>query len=208
MPDRIRVVTVSRQYGSGGAEFASRLGAALEWPVHDRSISEQAAEKLAVPPETVSGAEERESTYLERLEQLFSMGTPETLLAIAPSLPWNQQVFGVERETILKLAGAPPAVIVGRGAQCLLRGRPGTLHVRIYSPAADRIARVAERTGTTPEQAAEAVQRVDAARKRFIAAHFGVTADLETLYDLALNSSTVSLDEGVELVAALVRRRG
>ncbi len=204
----IRVITVSRQYGAGGADFADLLGKALGWPVHDRFISEQAAERLAAPPETICSAEERESTYLERLEQLFSMGTPETIIGMAPLRPWNQQVFNAERDTIARLAESPPAVIVGRGAQCILRGRPGTLHVRIYSPPPDRIARIAARTGTTREQAAEAVKRVDAARKRFIEAHFGVTADLETLYDLELNSSTVSLEEAVELVVALVRRRG
>lgn len=203
----IGIVTVSRQYGSGGGDFAALLGAALGWPVHDRFISEQAAEKLAVPPESVASAEEREATYLERLEQLFSMGTPETIVGMAPLRPWNQQVFAVERDTILRLAGSPPAVIVGRGAQCLLRGRPGVLHVRVYAPTADRVARIAARTKVSEGQAEQVVRRMDAARAKFLAAHFSCSEELSTLYDVELNTSAVALEEGAELLAALIRRR-
>lgn len=203
----IRVVTVSRQYGSGGGEFANLLGGALSWPVHDRFISEQAAERLAVPPQSITDAEERAGTYLERLEQLFSMGTPETIVGLAPAQPWNQQVFNVERETILRLAEAPPAVIVGRGAQCLLHRKPGVLHVRVYAPASDRAARIAERTGMSRARAEEAVRRMDAARGKFLSAHFSCSEEEDTLYDVELNTSAVALEEGVALLAELVRRR-
>jgi cytidylate kinase-like protein len=207
MAGSIGVITVSRQYGAGGGDFAALLGNALGWPVHDRFISEQAAERLAAPPETITSAEERESTYLERLEQLFSMGTPETIIGMAPARPWNQQVFNAERDTIVRLAESPPAVIVGRGAQCILRGRPGIVHVRIYAPVQERITRIAARTGKGPGQAAAAVKRMDAVRGKFLSGHFGCGEEEDTLYDVELNTSTVSLEEGVELVRALVERR-
>ena len=199
-----RIVTVSREYGSGAGDFAERLGQVLCWPVFDRVIGEQAAKKLEVDVSRVAPVEEREDSYLERLERAFSLGTPE-VIARAPIESWTEAVYRVEREEIFAIAASPPAVIVGRGSQCLLKDRQDALHLRLYAPEADRIARVVQRSSWSREKAAAMVRSLDAARRRFLTAHFGCGDREETLYGMELNTSVISIDRAVALVALLVR---
>lgn len=203
----IQLVTISREYGAGAGEFAALLGSALGWPVFDRVIGEHAATRLGVALDAVIPVEEREDSYMERLERAFSLGPPE-LIGHAPARSWTEEVYRAESEQIREIARTPPAVIVGRGSQCLLRSRSDALHVRLYAPQADRVARVAKRSGWPRERAQKMVASLDAARRRFLSAHFGCGDDLETLYGLAFNTSVVSIEAAVALVRQLVQRAG
>jgi cytidylate kinase len=148
--------------------------------------------------------EEREDSYVERLERAFSLGPPE-LIGHAPARSWTEEVYRAESEQIREIAKAPPAVIVGRGSQCLLRNRADALHLRLYAPPADRVARVAQRSGWPRERAEKMVASLDAARRRFLSAHFGYGDDTETLYGLTVNTSVVSIEAAVALVRQLVQ---
>jgi len=205
----IQLVTVSREYGAGAGEFAALLGAALEWPVFDRVIGEHAAAKLGATLDAVIPVEEREDSYMERLERAFSLGPPELIgHSPLPARSWTEEVYRVESDQIRAIAESPPAVIVGRGSQCLLRGRPDTFHLRLYAPQADRIARVAQRTGWSRERAEKMVRSLDAARQRFLGTHFGCGEDLETLYGLTINTSVIAIDRAVAIVRQIVRGQG
>jgi hypothetical protein len=199
-----QLVTISREYGAGAGEFAALLGAALGWPVFDRVIGEHAAARLGVTLDAVVPVEEREDSYMERLERAFSLGPPE-LIGHAPARSWTEEVYRAESEQIREIAKTPPAVIVGRGSQCLLRSRVDALHVRLYAPVADRVTRVAQRSGWPRERAEKMVASLDAARRRFLSAHFGCGDDMETLYGLTINTSVVSIDAAVGLVRQLVQ---
>jgi cytidylate kinase len=198
-----RIVTVSREYGSGAGRFARLLGESLGWPVFDRVIGEQAAARLGVDASDVSPAEEREDSLLERLERAFSLGPPE-MIGHSPAESWTEQVFRAERDEIRKIAESPPAVVVGRGSQCLLKGRADTLHVRLHAPEADRIARVAQRSQWPRERAAAMVRRVDAARRRFLATQFECSDDQQTLYGVSFNTAVVPIETATAMVSMLV----
>jgi cytidylate kinase len=199
----IRLVTISREYGSGAGEFAAMLGAALQWPVFDRVIGAKAATRLGSTLDEVIPVEEREDSYLERLERAFSLGPPE-LIGHPPARSWTEAVYEAEAEEIRAIAASPPAVIVGRGSQCLLRTAPDVLHLRLYAPEQDRVERVTVRTGWARDRAARMVRSLDQARRRFLASHFGCGEDEATLYGLAINTSVVPLSLAVDLVKALV----
>jgi CMP/dCMP kinase len=199
----VRIVTVSREAGAGGASLATALGKSLGWPVVDRTLLEEAARRLQAPLEDVKGVEEHVGGLLETITRAFVRGGPD--FAISSDAPDPETVARVQREVIRNVAESPPVIVVGRGAQCILRGRPDTLHVRLVAPIEIRAARLAETLGLSREQARERALHVDHERDRFIRHHFHCDRDNPHLYDLAISTGGISLDETVEIVLGILR---
>ena len=130
------IVTVSRQYGSGGSEVAERVARALGWQLYDNAVVDAVAARLGVTPAEVSAREERLPTLGERFASAMSLAAPEVLTtgeyAVIP--PSEERIVGVTRRVVEEAVQAGPAVIVGRGAHCLLAKRDDALHVFCYSP--------------------------------------------------------------------------
>jgi CMP/dCMP kinase len=202
----IRIVTVSRESGAGGAALASALGENLGWPVVDRALLEEVARRLRAPLEDVKGVDERAGGFLERIGKAFARGGPE--FVFSSDLPDPEAVAQMEQELIRNLAESPPAIIVGRGAQCVLHSRPDTLHVRLVAPLEVRAGRLAEALGIPLEAAREKAREIDHERNRYIRFHFRCERDNPHLYDVQLNTGGIPLDEAVEIVLGVLRRHG
>jgi CMP/dCMP kinase len=201
----IRIVTVSRQAGAGGAHLAQALAARLGWPTVDRTLLEEVARRLQAPLEEVEGADEYVGGLLTRTWKALARGTPDFLIAPLGAEP--EAVARAEREVIQQVAESPPVIVVGRGAQCLLHQRPDALHVRMVAPWKVRAARLAEARGLSLEQAWEEARKIDEERDRYVQKHFHCRREEPSLYDLQLNTGGLTLDEAVEIVLGLIRRR-
>ena len=132
----IRVITVEREYGSRGGEFAHDLSAHLGWRLLDSELPCAAARTAGVPPELAAKYDERLDPWYYRYgkilwqDQVYSM----------PGLS-DDQIFDSDRmltlirQQILDAAETGNCVIVGRGAACALAGHPGCFHVFVYATA-------------------------------------------------------------------------
>lgn len=197
----MRVVTISREYGSGGGEIAAQLSQRLGWRLIDHEVVIQLAQRLGVEEEDAEAHDEHlESWVVQFLSTMQAVGpmiTPPTNLLIPPD---NAAYTHALREVVLGAAQAGESVIVGRGGQMILRERRDTLHIRIVAPLDVRIAYVAQRENLTPAQAQQRIHQKDMDRRKYLYTNYRHTPDEAQLYDLVLNTAVLDLASCVTLI--------
>lgn len=203
------VITISRQFGSGGSVIAARIANALGWPLLDNALVEAVAAQLRVSVSEVEAREERVSSLVERLANALAMGSPETLPTMleAPPRLSDQQVIDVTRRVVAEQVAKGSAVLVGRGAQLMLAERTDGLHVLCYAPRAALIARVVERTGRSPDEAARVVDDTNRHRTDYVRKHWNRGWLAHENYHLCVNTAAFGIDGSVGLVLDAARRK-
>lgn len=160
----IRVITVEREYGSHGGEFAHDLAARLGWKLLDTELVAGAARTAGVPEEQAARFDDHLDPWYYRYGKVFWQDS-----MYSTSGPCDDQIFDCERmyslirKEILDAAEAGNCVLVGRGSAIALAGRPGSFHVFVYATMAakrDWFER------SFPAQAARAEQEIIAMDKR------------------------------------------
>jgi cytidylate kinase len=201
----IDLITIAREFGAGGSELAEAIGARLGWPVLDRELARRVATRLELDPEAVERMDEHAPTLLARVASAMLVCPPEAPLFIdAASVLSPDAVAHAVKQEIMAAARTPPLVIVGHGGQCLFRDRPGTLHLRLVAPIADRVARVCRRLGCNHKMAAAQVRQADEDRNAYIRRYHEAEWRDPLLYDLEINTGRVDIGLAADLVARLV----
>lgn len=203
----IDLITVSREFGSGGSEFAAALGAQLGWPVLDRTLVYEVAERLELDAAVVERLDEHPPTRLSRLAAALFVLPPELPSTYVPPREHLRpdDVATVVQNVIEDAARTPPIIIVGHGAQCMFRGRPGAFHVRLVAPLEDRARRLAGRLGCDTARATTDARHMDVQRARYIERYHKLDWRDPLLYDVQLNTGRVSIEAAADFVAALIR---
>src|SRR5438067_335035 len=212
-PDTIsgmRAVTVSREYGSGGGEIAVRLAKRLGWKLIHHEIVMQVAKALGVSEADAEAHDERAESLVSRVLYGLSSIQPPLAGASPIELTIDSRAYDEARRRVVEAAiEAGQSVIVGRGAQVLLAGRPDVLHARIVSPLDKRIAYVMQREGLERASAQARIQQKDRDRLRFLMTEHHQNAEDAHLYDLVVNTGVLDLDSVVDLlVVGLERKAG
>jgi cytidylate kinase len=201
--NQMRAVTISREYGSGGGEIATRLASQLGWRLIDHEIVERVAIEMGTSVEEAEARDERTEGFLARaftnlqyLEPAFMAG------ASSEALLTNEETY---RETVRRIVRAAAAqghvVIVGRGSQVLLAQQRDVLHVRIIAPFEKRVAYVMQREAMDPAAAESRIKMKDQDRMKHLEmAYHRKPADAH-LYDIVLNTSFLSLNSAVEIIS-------
>src|SRR3989442_15727070 len=125
------VITVTRQYGSGGADIARLVAERLEWELVDNQFVEEVARRAGVPPDEVAQREERAPGLLERLARTLAVASPEMFIAQAAVPRVEQDEATLVKGTAPGIAEAAMhgrALVVGRGAPAVLGNHPDPLH--------------------------------------------------------------------------------
>lgn len=191
-----RCVAVSRMPGAGGGELARRLAERLDYGLFDRALVDAVASHAGVQTRLVEGLDERVRSVIERVvTDAFRTGT------FAESDYLREVV-----RTVRTVAERGNAVILGRGAAQILSPQQA-LRVRVVAPREARIERRAKAAGIPADEAARQVDGEDAERREFVRHQFALDADDPCLYDLVLNTGTLSMETAVELAAEALRRQ-
>jgi cytidylate kinase len=119
---------------------------------------------------------------------------------------WQAYQNQVER-IIRELSDAGEVVIVGRGGQVVLRGRPDVWHVRVIAPPEARVARLQEERKVSAESARACLEASDRARARFLRRSHGVNVADPALYHLTINTGLLDLPQAVDLIVRAVQAR-
>lgn len=185
---KIRILTVEREYGSGGANIAEQLAARLGWKLWDTQLTEEIARVANVDPKAALRCDERRDSLLYRLFKVYARGSYERSLPLGES-----RVFDTDRmvellhQVIENVASRGNCVIVGRGSAYILRARPEAFHVFVYAPAEEKIRRIMS-LGKSETEGKKLVEEVDAERAEFIQHYFGAQWPARWLYNLMINS--------------------
>jgi hypothetical protein len=132
----VRVITVEREYGSRGGEFAHDLAQHLGWRLLDAELINCAAQAAGVDPKTAARFDERIDPWYYRYGKLFWHDSSFTSFGMGEEHVFDSdRMLEIIRQQILKAAKEGNCVIVGRGAACALAGHPGCFHVFVYATA-------------------------------------------------------------------------
>lgn len=197
-------ITISHQTGAGAHEIAEGLAHILQntefkghhaWAVFDQQLIEKALEENRWPKELAEKITEDKRLFIDELmDDLFGLRPPSWVLV--------PQVV----ETMLRLAMAGHAILVGHGATVVTAKLPNVFHVRLTGSLTRRIEREQRFRNLTPHDAAKFVRKEDRAREKYLKAHFHARLDNELLYDLVINTDRVSHGDAVALLAEGAQR--
>jgi hypothetical protein len=185
----IKVMTIEREYGSGGNDIAHLIAESLGWKLWDQLLTTEIARHLECDRIHVERHEERRDPLYYRLFKSFLRGSYEGSLN-APNLKLAD-AEGIRRvtEKVVGMAAAERnCVIVGRGSAYYLHDRPDVLHVFVYAPFEEKVRRL-QSTGKSEEEAIQLAETVDLDRAAFIKQYFGVDWPARQYFHVMVNST-------------------
>jgi len=184
-----RVLTVNREFGSGGGGIAQSIAENLGWKLLDKDIIDAIAYAAHVDPSVVLRYDEHVESWLRRLNQ---QAMRSAALAAGLELRDNavfdaQEMTKISQNVIEQAYADGNCVIVGRGSQCVLQHKPDAFHVFVYAPQRQRILRLRERLpqGVDVEQR---IRIVDGQRAKYLQEYWAKYWLNPHLYDLMISS--------------------
>jgi cytidylate kinase len=168
----IKILTIEREYGSGGNEIAQLLAENLGWKLWDQLLTEEIAKHANCPKSVVEVREERTDPLYYRLFKSFLRGSYEgSLNAHKLNVVDSESILRITERVVQQAAKTGNSVIVGRGSQHFLRTRSDTLRIFLYAPREDKVRRLVAR-GKSEKEAEQLVDTVDRERVDFIQKYF------------------------------------
>ncbi len=204
------VITITRQYGSGGSDIAQLVARGLGWTVIDNQFVDEVARLAGLPTDEVAQREERAPGLLERLARTLAVASPELFITTAavPRVEEDEATIVQLTERIIReAAGHGRVVLVGRGAQALLAQRPDALHVYVVASKPWRMKLAVERLGVEPGSAEQVVDDTDRRRDQYVKTYYGRHRQDPTIYDLVVNAERLGFEGAAGVIVAEARRR-
>ena len=194
--DNKYIITIARQFGSGGHEIGKALAEKLSIPFYDKELVDQIAMESGFAPKFVEEHGEH-APGKSRLAYAFAnQGVPGIMNGLSTAdFLWN-----IQCNVILQLADKGPCVIVGRCADWVLEKDYDVLRVFVCGPLEARCKRAVEEYGDKPEDIQKTVKNIDKQRTRYCQHYCDKAWEDAENYDLCLNSGTISLDNCVAIV--------
>jgi hypothetical protein len=185
----VRVITVEREYGSRGGEFAHDLAQSLGWRLLDSELLTAAARTACVPEEMAAKFDDRLDPWYDRYGKVFWQDQLYSTATLPDDKVFDcQRMYALIKQEMLDRAKEGNCVIVGRGGACALANKPGCFHVFVYATAAAKREWFAR---AFPERASQADQQLQAYDKRRAAAirqYYQQEWCARGLYHMLLNS--------------------
>ncbi len=202
-----RVICISRILGAGGPEIGQAVADRLGYRHVDEEIVQQAAESQGLSVDELADVERRK-TFMDRFLDNLAMagGVEGYMIGVAGFAPTPMLGGGPKslreliRTSIEETADRGEVVIVSHAASYALAGRRDVLRALVTASRETRIARAVEAGGMDEKAAAKVVAEDDAGRASYLKQFYGVSSELPTHYDLALNTDTLSPDLIVDLI--------
>jgi cytidylate kinase len=184
----VKIITLEREYGSGGTLIAKSLAEHLGWKLWDEEITAEIARAANVDALAAKRCDERVDPFLYRLFKVYARGSYERALAIGDSRVFDTDcMVEMLHRVIEEVASRGNSVIVGRGSPYILRNRADAFHVFIYAPVEEKVRRLRS-IGRSEKEALRLVNEVDRERADFIRHYFGAEWPHRPLYNLMINS--------------------
>lgn len=185
----IKIVTIEREYGSGGGEIAQSLAKRLGWKLWDQLLTEEIARLAECPKAVVEVREERTDPLYYRLFKSFLRGSYEgSINAHKLKVVDSESILKITERVVQHAAKTGNSIIVGRGSQHFLRDRQDTFRVFLYAPREEKVRRLLAR-GKSEKEAEQLVDTVDRERADFIQQYFHVEWPDRAVYNTMINTA-------------------
>ena len=189
------VITVSREYGSGGRYVGRLVADILGIKFYDKDIITKLAEETGLTEEYIENNEESKE-LLDALNNGYYSGIPNA-----------DELFIKESELIKKLAEEDSCVIIGRCADFVLKDKENVLKIFIYSDMEGKIARAKEYYGLDTEKAKKEIKRINKLRANHYKYYTDRVWDEHLNYDLSINSDCLGVEKTAEIICSLVKEK-
>lgn len=190
------VITISRQYGSGGREIGTQLAQRFGIPFYDKALCTEAARCSGFDESFLERAERQEG---RKLAYLFHLRSNSFSLSLA------DRAFLALAVTIRTLAEQGPCILVGRGANRILSDRTDALHVYLYADRQIRLKRIVAQYGVPAEQAEKVLHDTDRARAVYLKDYTDQIMGQAENYHLCLDSGALGIEHTVKILEAVYR---
>ena len=199
-----KLVTISREYGSGGRLIGKLLAEKLGVPFYDKEIIDKAVEESGFSRELIESAElKAKSSFAYNLASALNLSEGVG----ANPLSVNEQLFLAQFQVIKEISENHEGVIVGRCADYVLKDMPGVTNVFIHAEMEDRINRAVQQYGDDPAKVKSIIATYDKARQNYYNYHTCQKWGDYKNYNLSINSSYITEEEAAALIAEYVERR-
>ena len=197
------IITIARQYGSGGREIGERVANALNIPIYDKELITEVAAKGNLNEEVIKSADESSANSL-----LYNLAMGSNTLGAAMhfgyKMPLNDKLFILQSEVIKEYAEKGSGIFIGRCADYVLRDQKNILRVFVYGDLEHRQQRIADRhPEIKSSQVIDAISKTDKRRATYYNFYTGNKWGKYDNYDIAINSSTLGIEGTTELICEI-----
>ncbi len=199
------IITVGRQYGSGGREVAKKLAEVMNFAFYDKELLAEASKESGICQEVMENYDEKQ----EKRSFFSMMGLQGRMdpAGMYLEMPLNHRIFLAQFDAIRKIADKGPCVIVGRCADYVLRDHETVLNVFIKASMPERIKRITKLYGLDPMKAEEAIRKADKQRATYYNYYATGTWGDVANYHLCLDTGVLGIDGTVELIRRAIELR-
>ena len=206
-PDSRVVITVGRQFGSGGREFGLRLATRYGLKYYDKELLSEAARRSGVAREFFEKSDERAPSFVDGLFS-FAVGMNPLSYFQGSTAIGDDSIYRAQSDFIHQLAHQESCVIVGRTADYVLRDDPHLVSIFVHADEDDAIERICRREPElTRDKARSRMNRINRLRANYYNFYTDKTWGAAASYDLTFNPSLLPMDQLVEFTADYIRRR-
>ena len=199
------VITISRQFGSGGHEVGEKLARQLAVPFYDKALIAMAAKQSGLSEEAFPNADEQATSSL-----LYSMVMGSySFGARVPGInemPINDKLFIIQSDIIKKAAADGPCVIIGRCADYILREHENCLNVFVHASKEERVRRSIAKKDCEERKASDFVTKKDKQRANYYNFYSNKRWDDLQNYDITIDTSCFTVDEAVDILMDAAKR--
>ena len=196
------VITISRQFGCGAHEIATKLSEKLSIPYYDKEILKRAAKD--------SGFDERLFVFYDEKPTgsfLFNISADGYTTVTDTGIPLEDKIFQYQFDTIRKLAEEGSCIIIGRCSDYVLRDFPNLLKIFLHANNDFRRERVINQYGISEKSAAKEIKTTDKKRARFHNFYSEYKWGDACNYDLSIDVSRIGIDDTVDLIADYINKK-
>lgn len=201
------IITIGRQFGSGGHEIAEKLATRLNIPLYDNNLVKMAAKELHVNDKVAEDADEKTigkilSAYVGGVGNYTAFMNNADVME-----PVSDRLYEQEAKIVGNLACQGPCVIVGRCADYVLGNYPNYVHAFVQANVDDRVQRVMRIYNLDEKHAKDKIKKVDHGRKLYYEEHTGKKWGDGESYQMLFNSSALGIDGVVDILEMIYREK-
>jgi cytidylate kinase len=210
MPDGIppagtAVITISRQFGSGGSDIARLVAQWANIKYVDQEIIAEVAKRLGIDMQEAAEQDEHGSGMAGHIIEALQASNPFSLQYRLSSMRTQQHSkdlaqLQLTQRIILETASEGNTVIVGRGSQFLLHNNPRTLHIHIFAPLPDRVEHIMQQRQLTRNAARQLIEQHDYEQNTYLRRYYGSDGNQPSLYHLLINTGLFTFEHAADFI--------
>ena len=200
------IVTIARQYGSGGHEVGEIIAKEFGMAFHDKSLIEIAAQKSGIDMELLKKADEDVTPSFLYSIAVGNYSVYPLAINMSPyEMPINDKLFNLQADIIKEEAKKGPSVFVGRCADYILNNNPKVIKVYIYSSIDERAKRIAKKEGVSESDARVLIYKTDKRRANYYNYYTSLKWGKNDNYNLMIDTGAVGVEGAAKIIGEYIK---